>query len=122
MNITLDAASQNPVVIKVIALNGDGIPTDNENDLSLIASVKFGNFDALFGHDLSGFQTENYAEARYRTSLKLITSVPMLAKYPARGRSAVITRYRFWGKLIIPASVSPKRTNSEELDASLLAM
>jgi len=54
MNITLDAASQNPVVIKVVALNGDGIQTDNVNDLSLIASVKFGNFDALIGGDLSG--------------------------------------------------------------------
>jgi hypothetical protein len=35
--ITLDAGSQHPVTIRVVALNGNGIPTSNENDLSLAA-------------------------------------------------------------------------------------
>ena len=54
LSITLDATSSNPVTIKVITLNGNGISTDNENDLSLLAMVSFGGFDALIGGDLSG--------------------------------------------------------------------
>lgn len=62
MTITLDASSANPVTIKVITLNGNGVSTDNENDLSLLAMVSFGSFDALIGGDLSGFKTDNYED------------------------------------------------------------
>jgi beta-lactamase superfamily II metal-dependent hydrolase len=71
MTITLDATSPNPVQIKMVAVNGDGIQTDNENDLSLIASVKFGAFDALIGGDLSGFKTENYADIESSVATKV---------------------------------------------------
>jgi beta-lactamase superfamily II metal-dependent hydrolase len=71
MIITLDAASPNPVQIKIVAVNGDGIQTENENDLSLIASVKFGTFDALFGGDLSGFKTDNYEDIESSVATKV---------------------------------------------------
>jgi len=52
--VILDANSTNPVVIEVVALNGNGIATTNENDLSLDALVTYGNFKAEIGGDLSG--------------------------------------------------------------------
>jgi beta-lactamase superfamily II metal-dependent hydrolase len=60
--ITLDASSSNPVTIKIVALNGNGTPTTNENDLSVVAVVKYGNFDAVMGGDLSGFKTGSYED------------------------------------------------------------
>jgi beta-lactamase superfamily II metal-dependent hydrolase len=55
--ITLDAASAAPVTITFLALNGNGVTTTDENDLSLVAVVRFGQFDAEFGGDLSGAGT-----------------------------------------------------------------
>ena len=52
--ITLDAGSLNPVQILFIASNANGIPTTDENDKSLVALVRYGNFEAEFGGDLSG--------------------------------------------------------------------
>lgn len=60
--ITLDSGSANPVRIEIVALNGNGVDTSNENDLSVVAAVRFGNFDAVIGGDLSGFQTDNYKD------------------------------------------------------------
>ena len=36
--------------------------TTNENDLSVVAVVRFGNFDAVMGGDLSGFKTDSYED------------------------------------------------------------
>ena len=60
--ITLDAGSGHPVKIEIVALNGNGTVTTNENDLSLVATVRFGNFDALIAGDLSGFKTGSYED------------------------------------------------------------
>jgi beta-lactamase superfamily II metal-dependent hydrolase len=60
--ITLDATSANPVRITVAALNGNGVQTTNENDLSVVAVVRFGSFDAVIGGDLSGYQNTNYED------------------------------------------------------------
>lgn len=60
--ITLDAASPNPVTIRFVALNGNGISTTNENDLSLVAVVKFGEFETVIGGDLSGYKTGSYED------------------------------------------------------------
>jgi competence protein ComEC len=43
--ITLDAASPNPVNIDIIAFGGNGQPHRNENDLSVVAVVRFGSLD-----------------------------------------------------------------------------
>ena len=43
-------------------MNGNGIPTRNENDLSLVALVKFGDFEAAIGGDLSGFSASSYLD------------------------------------------------------------
>jgi beta-lactamase superfamily II metal-dependent hydrolase len=55
--ITLDAASATPVRITFIALNGNGIGSNDENDLSIVSLVRFGQFEAEFGGDLSGAGT-----------------------------------------------------------------
>jgi beta-lactamase superfamily II metal-dependent hydrolase len=60
--ITLDTATANPVTIEFAALNGNGIQTTNENDLSVVAVIHFGKFDAVMGGDLSGFDTGSYKD------------------------------------------------------------
>ena len=60
--ITLDNSSSNPVSIKIAALNGAGVQTTNENDLSVVAVVSFGNFDVEIGGDLSGYDTGSYED------------------------------------------------------------
>lgn len=60
--ITLDSCSATPVVITIIATKGAGVETDNENDLSLVALIRFGSFDAVMGGDLSGFNKNGYSD------------------------------------------------------------
>lgn len=52
--IVLDAGSATPVSVEIVAMDGNGITTDNENDLSLVALVTYGKFKAEIGGDLSG--------------------------------------------------------------------
>lgn len=59
---TLDSGSANPVRVEIVAVNGNGIATTNENDLSVVAVVRYGSFDALIAGDLSGFETESYED------------------------------------------------------------
>jgi beta-lactamase superfamily II metal-dependent hydrolase len=60
--VTLDSGSANPVRIDLVAINGNGVATDNENDKSLAAVVRFGKFDAEISGDLSGYDTPNYKD------------------------------------------------------------
>lgn len=62
MAIKLDAASSMPVYVVIVAANGNGIATTNENDLSVVAVVHFGRFDAVFGGDLSGMKSSSYED------------------------------------------------------------
>jgi beta-lactamase superfamily II metal-dependent hydrolase len=62
MALILDKSNSNPVKIEFVALNGDGVVTDDENDLSLVSVVRFGQFDAVFGGDLSGFNEGGYKD------------------------------------------------------------
>ncbi len=73
---TLDATSANPVVITIAAANaatvdGPVISTTNENDLSVVAHIKFGEFDAEIGGDLSGFKTGSYEDIETDVSGKV---------------------------------------------------
>ncbi len=60
--IVLDAGSAHPVNIRLLAMNGNGIKTTNENDLSLVAVVQFDAFRAEIGGDLSGFENSSYKD------------------------------------------------------------
>lgn len=64
--VTLDKNSQSPVVIKVVALDGESrsgqVQTSNENDLSLSVVVSFGAFREEIGGDLSGDNTQMYQD------------------------------------------------------------
>jgi beta-lactamase superfamily II metal-dependent hydrolase len=60
--ITLDAGSANPVVIKIVAFDGNGVVTTNENDLSVVAVVSFDGFKAEIGGDLSGEKALDYED------------------------------------------------------------
>jgi beta-lactamase superfamily II metal-dependent hydrolase len=60
--IKLDSTSSSPVIIEFIAMNGAGVKTTNENDLSLVCVVHYGEFDAEMGGDLSGFKNDSYED------------------------------------------------------------
>ncbi|HSR52122.1 MAG TPA: MBL fold metallo-hydrolase [Acidobacteriota bacterium] len=62
MQIKLDEGAAQQVLIDIPALSGAGIETVNENDLSVVAVVRFGNFDAVIAGDLSGFDTGYYED------------------------------------------------------------
>ena len=50
----LDSLSAHPVIIKCVALNGDGVATTDENSLSVVMKVTYGEFDEEIGGDLEG--------------------------------------------------------------------
>ena len=52
--ITLDASTANPVTFTVIALDGAGISTSDENARSVVILLSYGEFDEVFGGDLPG--------------------------------------------------------------------
>jgi beta-lactamase superfamily II metal-dependent hydrolase len=64
--LTLDKTSSSPVVIPVVAVDGQSkhgtVQTSNENDLSLAALVSFGSFREEIGGDLSGDNTQMYQD------------------------------------------------------------
>ena len=59
-SLILDQGSANPVKIDFVADNGNGVATHDENDQSVDCVVHFGDFDAEFGGDLSGFEHMTY--------------------------------------------------------------
>ncbi|MCX5814369.1 MAG: MBL fold metallo-hydrolase [Proteobacteria bacterium] len=69
--ITMDSTTTDPVTIKLVVSNGDGINTTNENDLSLVSVISFGKFDVLMGGDLSGFNTDNYKDIESSVASKV---------------------------------------------------
>jgi len=60
--IRLDEGTNSEVDLTVVALNGAGISTTNENDLSVAVLLTFGPFKAEIGGDLSGATTGSYAD------------------------------------------------------------
>lgn len=52
--ITLDASTANPVTFTVIALDGAGVSTGDENAQSIVILLSYGAFDEVFGGDLPG--------------------------------------------------------------------
>ncbi len=64
--ITLDKNSADPVVIRVVAVDGKSkngqVQTSNENDLSLGVVVSFGSFREEISGDLSGDNTNMYED------------------------------------------------------------
>lgn len=62
-SLTLDANLTQPVTINFIARNGHGLEkVKNENDRCLVFVLHYGQFDAMFGGDLSGQNTSSYRD------------------------------------------------------------
>jgi beta-lactamase superfamily II metal-dependent hydrolase len=59
--VTLDSLSAHPVTIKCVTPNGGGLSTSDENDMSMVLKVTYGEFDMVLGGDLPG--TSPAAEA-----------------------------------------------------------
>jgi beta-lactamase superfamily II metal-dependent hydrolase len=60
--VTLDSLSAHPVTIKCVNLAGAGISTTDENTLSMVLKVTYGEFDAVFGGDLPGAKSGSYKD------------------------------------------------------------
>lgn len=65
--LTLDEDSPNPVIIAFRTVDGatasaQAVEPNNENDRSVVAVLHFGEFDAVFGGDLSGAHTSSYRD------------------------------------------------------------
>lgn len=60
--ITLDSLSAHPVYIKCVDLAGAGTATTDENSLSLVLKVSYGEFDETFGGDLPGANSGSYRD------------------------------------------------------------
>ena len=58
--IRLDEGTGSEVDLSVVAVNGAGVPTTNENDLSVAVLLTFGTFKAEMGGDLSGSDSGSY--------------------------------------------------------------
>jgi beta-lactamase superfamily II metal-dependent hydrolase len=52
--VTLDSLSAHPVTITCVTPNGGGLGTSDENDMSMVLKVSYGEFDMEFGGDLPG--------------------------------------------------------------------
>lgn len=52
--ITLDSLSAHPVYLKCVDLAGAGVSTSDENSLSLVVKVSYGEYDEVIGGDLTG--------------------------------------------------------------------
>jgi beta-lactamase superfamily II metal-dependent hydrolase len=52
---TLDSLSAHPVTITCVALAGDGITTSDENSKSVVLKLTYGEYDEVFGGDLTGY-------------------------------------------------------------------
>jgi len=59
---TLDSLSAHPVIIKCVALAGNGISTTDENSLSVCMKVTYGEFDEEIGGDLEGVNSTSYKD------------------------------------------------------------
>jgi beta-lactamase superfamily II metal-dependent hydrolase len=60
--ITLDALSEHPVTITCVNLAGAGISTTDENSMSMVMKVSYGEFDMVFGGDLPGANSGSYED------------------------------------------------------------
>ncbi len=52
--VTLDGFGPFPVTLTVVALNGAGVVTDDENAVSVVLRMTYGSFDEVLGGDLTG--------------------------------------------------------------------
>lgn len=60
--VTLDSLSEHPVTIRCVNLAGAGISTTDENSLSMVMKVSYGEFDMVFGGDLPGQNSGDYKD------------------------------------------------------------
>ena len=78
--------------ILFVASNANGIPTTDENDKSLVALVRFGHFEAVFGGDLSGASTGIVDPDPERTTTATATAAASTAATAAALRGDTCSR------------------------------
>lgn len=96
--ITLDGGTPHPVTISVVALNGNGISTTNENDLSVVSVIRFGSFRAEIGGDLSGFHTGDYDDIETSVAPK----VGQVDVYKVHHHASAYSSNEAWLSTVLP--------------------
>lgn len=69
--VTLDASAPQPVHIEFAVVKGNGFPIKDENDKSIVCVVRFGQFDAIIGGDLSGYNDGGYKDVETKVTNKI---------------------------------------------------
>ena len=90
---TLDSLSAHPVTITCVALNGDGVPTSDENAQSLVLRVSYGEFDEFIDGDLNG---DTGVEAQ------VATHVGHVEAYKVHHHGSATSSYDVWLNAITP--------------------
>ena len=87
-----------PVTIRIVAFNGNGVTTDNENDESVVSLVSFGNFRAELGGDLSGYGENGYADIETSVAPK----VGQVDVYKVHHHGSAHSTNTAWLQTIVP--------------------
>ena len=96
--IILDPAEANPVSIEFIAANGAGVSTTNENDLSVVAVVRFGTLDLVMGGDVSGFKDSSYEDIE----TPIANGVGQVEVYKVHHHGSAYSSNDYWLSIIKP--------------------
>jgi beta-lactamase superfamily II metal-dependent hydrolase len=96
--IILDSTEVNPVSIEFVTANGAGVNTTNENDLSVVAVVRFGTLDLVMGGDLSGFKDGSYEDIE----TPIANSVGQVEVYKVHHHGSAYSSNNYWLSVIKP--------------------
>lgn len=109
---TLDSLSAHPVTIKCIDLAGCGLSTSDENSLSVVLQVSYGEFDELFGGDLQGSSAGSGVDCETRISSVLHEVGPVEVYKVHHHGSAYSSNQNFLGAIQPKVAVVPVGTGN----------
>jgi len=92
---TLDSLSAHPVTITCVALAGDGITTSDENSKCVVLKVSYGEFDEVFGGDLTGWPSGN-SSSNTNIETKVGPEVGKVEVYKVHHHGSAYASYDDW--------------------------
>ena len=97
--IVLDAGAAVPVIFQVVAVNGNGTAGSlSENDRSIVLVLHFGSFDAEFGGDLAG---EN-SNGNHNVESLIASAVGQVEAYKVHHHGSATSSNAAWMSAIHP--------------------
>lgn len=92
---TLDSLSAHPVTITCVALAGDGITTSDENSKCLVLKVSYGEFNEVFGGDLTGYPSGT-SSSNTNIETKVGSQVGKVEVYKVHHHGSAYCSYDDW--------------------------